>query len=259
MTHIPKQYASDDDLDWFDLEKYADLERASLAQWGQLIRDRIWLESTIDGYLNPTVTLTEADKEGLRVMCCSWLESIKANPTKPLGFGRIDKIAKHPSNTVTVKLLTGKRLKWLSKEFDTLNPAPLIVDPGFAESPGYKDYPFANSVHLIVNLNATNEAIEKDFADLLRNYRKVANATGGETHGEKIKRWHTLGVMPYKDLCIFEKISGKSVRTETKTYLISPDNMNSPKDDEAKDRNLRKQVGQIFSQEVCELLENSGR
>lgn len=251
-------YADDEDLSWFDLEKYASLANAGLAIWGQLIRDRIWLESTIDGYIVSAATLAPEERSGLSTFCSSMLASIQADPTKVLGFGKSDRIAEHPSNTPTVKMLTGKRLKWLNDEFDLLDPAPLIVDSGFAEAPDSDEYPFGDFAHLMVKLNATNEAVEKDFGIWLRRYRKDSHAIGGETYQQKVVRWHELNLMAYKDLTLYEKISGKKIRTDTKMVMLYPDGDNrTRKEDETADRAMRKRVPKIFQFRVCELLENA--
>lgn len=253
-------YADDEDLSWFDLEKYAPLANASMANWGQLIRDRIWLESTIDGYIGSAAALAPEVRSGLWTFCSSMFASIQADPTKALGFGRRDRVANHPSNTSTVRLLTGKRLKWLAAEFEQLNPSPLIVDPGFAEAPDFEDYPFSDFAHLMVKLNATNDTIEKDFAVWLRRYRKASHAVGGETYENKVLRWHESNVMAYKDLTLYEKISGKNIRSDTKMVMLHPNSDDrTTKEDENADRAMRKSVGKIFQNSVCELLELSGR
>jgi hypothetical protein len=251
-------YADDDDLDWFDLEKYAPLANASPADWGQLIRDRIWLESTIDGLIGSAATLALDERSSLLTFCSSMLSSIQMDPTKALGFGKNDRIADHPSNTPTVKLLTAKRLKWLNDEFELLDPSPLVIDPGFAEAPNSADYPFGDVAHLMVKLNATNEAIEKDFGVWLRRYRKASRAIGGETYEKKVLRWHESNVLAYKDLTLYEKISGKNIRSDTKMVLLYPDSDDrTTEQDRNADRTRRKLVDKIFQSSVCELLENS--
>lgn len=251
-------YADDDDLSWFDLDKYDPLANASLAHWGQLIRDRIWLESTIDGFIGSAATLTAQERSGLRTFCSSMLLSLQEAPTKALGFGKSERIVEHPSNTPTVKLLTAKRLKWLNDEFESLDPSPLVVDPGFAHATNSADYPFGNYAHLMIKLNATNEILESDFAIWLRRYRRVSHAIGGETYERKVLRWHEANVMAYKDLTLYEKITGRSIRSDTKMVMLYPngDDRTSEEDKNA-DRAMRRRVEKIFQSSICELLENS--
>ncbi|MEC5217783.1 hypothetical protein RCH09_002746 [Actimicrobium sp. GrIS 1.19] len=258
MTLHPEKYATEDDLQWFDIEKYSGLENATLAQWGQLIRDRVWLENTVNAHLKSPSSLAPEDREALRTFCVLHFESIKANPLHPLGFERTSNSASHVSDTPTVQLLTGKRLTWLSAAFDELDPRPLIVDPGFAATSDNADHLFRNFAHLMINMNVTDAVIKADFAMWLRKYRKSAVPLDGGTYTEKIKAWSASGVVGYKDLTLFEKISGKKIRANDKVVLIRPDG-GSTKEDQNARRNLDKQAARIFREEVCELLENSDR
>ncbi|MFZ6772437.1 DUF6387 family protein [Undibacterium sp. SXout7W] len=244
--------ATDQDLEWFDLENYHPLESASLATWSTLIRDRVMLTHAINSSKNPHTS----DYEYFRQYCLEQFDKIKKDPLTPLGFTKRILSVESETNTKTVNSISTKRLRFLANSIEIEVDEKTIADLQLQKS---ENYPLSQYAHVMVNLHASSEDIKRDFAIWLKKYRKMHSTTPSDDHRNKTKIWYKNKVLQCKDLLLFEAITDKRVIWTRIIAMIDVDDqvLSKANQDHNRIKNLRQQIDQIFQDEICDILDNA--
>lgn len=214
-------YASDEELAWFKISNYSFIRGKTAAdfagpracadtymQWATMIRDRVELARFLDA----------GDTEYVATL----FDKLKADPFTHLGFSQSYRGGAHATNAPTVKALTANRVRWLNEAMLSVDANErAIVDAQLASDP---ESVFSDYAHVMVNLRATDKQIRGDFTKWLAAWR---NSTAKVTKGDyqnKISHWAQAQLLPYIDLELFSKISGRAIDFPRKFDMLLPGN-----------------------------------
>ncbi len=244
-------YASAEELAWFKISNYSCIRGKKAAdfagpracadtyiQWATMIRDRVELVRFLDA----------GDTEYVATL----FDKLKADPLAHLGFWQGYGGGAHAANTATVKAVTANRVWWINEGMVRTDVEEhAIVDDQLASDP---ESVFGNYAHLMVNLRATDKQIRDDFAKWLAAWR---NSTAKVIQGDyqnKISHWADSRVLPYMDLELFSKLTGKGISRAMKFNMLFP----SPKFDDLyrgnKERTLIEMHKRVFTEDVAKIV-----
>ncbi|MES2025272.1 MAG: DUF6387 family protein [Pseudomonadota bacterium] len=241
------QYATDDELLWFDLSKYASLKSVKDQSgktvvpydlWATVIRDRIEILRFLDA--------------GLTDKVFPLFESIKTAPLQPLGFKQGYSGPTFSSDTPTIKSITTNRVNWLHDAMirtgatgRTMVDNQLITDTESA---------FGDYAHVMVNLQATDEQICANFKSWLKEWRKNTDKVTAGNYEQKIQTWAQALIVPYMDLELFTRMTGKFIQNERKFEMLLPHRTADER--EAQRSRLQKMKGLVFTDSMALIVEH---
>lgn len=245
MRPQKESYASSEDLAWFNLEKYADLKNAPFQLWATVIRDRVELARFLDAGQTEVVT--------------PLFEQLAASPLSPLGFAQRYSGGVHASDTPTIKPITANRIRWLHDAMLKAEASDrTIVDSQLQEDPLSM---FSGYAHVIVDLRATDKQLCEDFASWLKAWRNTVVKIPGGDYRHKVDSWASAQVVPYFDLLLFSRLTGKAIEQHRKMRALFPKGSDS--EHEAQRRRLSDMTERVFNDEtalvVQHLAERSNR
>lgn len=252
MTKPKKDsYATIEELAWFKIENYSGVrgqksadfaDSAScvitLNQWATMIRDRVELARIFEA--------------GETEYVATLFDKLKADPLTHLGFWQRYGGGTHVANMPTVKAITANRVRWLNEAMLSADANErAIVDVQLASHP---ESVFGDYAHVMVNLRATDKQIRDDFAKWLTAWRgSTPKVTQGD-YQNKISHWAQSQVLPYMDLELFSKLTGKGISRATKLNMLFP----SPRFDdvyrENKSRTLIEMHKRVFTEDVAKIV-----
>jgi Family of unknown function (DUF6387) len=245
------------DTSWFDLKNYEALHSFSIEDWACVIEARVFY-------------IEEYEKRGAEPFYdWHYLEEIKQNPIiNSAGNSYADDWFRVSINeevhgrdymsnsfsTLSVDSLknyqawkmvsdpphTNRKFWELRDEWnklweeDTENQEYLLEAGHAPYDFHYKHYLnldyMPSEAHVVIDMNAPDEQIEKDFSHWLKNYRKVADYRVPEKkiHEKLFTQktfdfWIRYGLIPYLDLVLVAKVEGKEITQEKLGELIFPD------------------------------------
>lgn len=244
-------YASDEELAWFKISNYSEIRgkypadfadtascTVTYMQWATMIRDRVELARFLEAG-NTEYVATLFDK-------------LKADPLTHLGFWQSYGGGTHAANTATVKAIPANRVWWLNEAMVRTGAEDrAIVDAQLASD---SESVFGDYAHVMVNLRATDKQIRGDFTKWLAAWR---NSTAKVIQGDyqnKISHWADSRVLPYMDLELFSKLTGKGISRAMKFNMLFP----SPKFDDLyrgnKERTLIEMHKRVFTEDVAKIV-----
>lgn len=220
-------YATIEELVWFKIENYssvrgqksadfADLASSAVTytQWATMLRDRVELARFLEA--------------GETEFAAAQFENLKTDPLTHLGFSQSYRGGAHAANTPTVKALTANRVRWLYEAMLSADANErAIVDAQLASD---SESVFGDYAHVMVNLRATDKQIRDDFAKWLSTWR---GATPKVTHGDyqnKISHWAQARLLPYIDLDLFSRVTGRLIPLARKLEMLFPEHTEIERD-----------------------------
>lgn len=224
-------YASIEELAWFKIENYAgvrgqksadfaDSASSSItyAQWAVMLRDRVELARFLEA--------------GETAYVATQFEKLMTDPLTPIGFSQNYGGGAHPANRATVKALTGNRVRWLNEAMLYADASErAIVDVQLASDP---ESVFGDYAHVMVNLRATDKQIRDDFAKWLSAWRcSTPKITEGD-YQNKISRWAQVQLIPFIDLDLFSRITGRRILSENRMGMLFPHHTEEQRDSQRK-------------------------
>ncbi|WP_342702402.1 hypothetical protein OHZ10_10690 [Burkholderia arboris] len=234
------------ELAWFKLDNYAGLSQLSALGWAGLVGDRLAIRRAIDGGIPESVV--------------SVFKSIKAQPLKPLGSGVRYTGASHAANTATVKSLNLNRLRHLTDEAALSrghNGADAVVDELLARNP---ESPFQRYAHVMVSIDAPKDQIVDDFERWLDGWLAASASLSGTDfqNGDYMdkarNRWIPLRAVPWYDLDLFERMTGKAVPPAFRWSRLFPGV--DAEALESKKKGARNAAAQLFSDDTLTVLQS---
>lgn len=250
MTKPKKvSYASTEELAWFKIENYsgvrgqksADFADSALSavtytQWAELLRDRVELARFLDA--------------GETEYVAAQFENLKTDPLTHLGFSQSYGGGAHPANTSTVKAITANRVRWLNEAMlSTDANERAVVDVQLASS---SESVFSDYAHVMVNLRATDKQIRDDFTKWLTAWRgSTPKVTQGD-YQNKITNWAQARLLPYIDLDLFSRITGRPIRTARENEMLFPEHTLNQR--EAQRRRLSDKYELVFTDDMAKII-----
>lgn len=206
--------------EWFSLDKYrpvAELRPAELA--GQIAKRAI--------IRNAMNTQDEALRDSYKPYLEIAIPELMGTPLSPFEFGyqnRPNVVEAQSYCTPTVLPLSFKdidRLRQLRSDLPTGKDE--FVDTWSTENPDLGLLPFG---HVIIDTNARDEDIIKDFKQWLTNFRKEANQTPLKPHPRNqsglFTHWHLIELFPYFDLNAWAHHHQATLKREMLIELLYP-------------------------------------
>lgn len=181
------------DLSWFSYDSYspARLSRLPPQHWLQILDDRLFLERLV----------LSGDLEGALKL----FEALKADPTASLGVSVKSILARHESDTPSVRLVRVKDVCVMTNvaerlQLDGSQCYDLVVPA--EESDG-----LASRVHVSVNFEATKAQIRSDFNAWLNAVSRLRAKATNRHYGSVVREWGSQKYLPYFDLELYANAS----------------------------------------------------
>ncbi|KVE66881.1 DUF6387 family protein [Burkholderia vietnamiensis] len=198
-----------DEFCWLDRCNYVPLETGDLQLWATVLQDRVELNR----FLN----------DGQQEFVAGQFKKLQAAPLTPLGF-KLSVRRPHPASQKSVKPLTSGHHFALSQAF-SLNPDRKFSDPpnkdedtidcssSVDELVQQGDLAWRRYAHLQIDLHATDKVLEEDFRRWLTVWRARVPIEKPlkNTLQETAAAWGTRGVVPYFDMQMLARLSGKEI------------------------------------------------
>lgn len=244
MNSKSRQYATEQDLAWFQLKKYAGLKNASFAIWAEVIAFRVLIE-----YVRRTLPTNEVIDNDILYE----FEKIKSDPIL-LDVGpslkKFKKSAKEPTPTIRPLTVTHVRLlhHFLSGSKlgnDSLVDTLLQLDPNMV---------FVRQAHVIVDMNASQRQILADFSTWFKAARKDFVKIAGGDYRTKVESWANSQLVPYMDLELFTLVTGKKISIKEKASRLFPRQGTDVQI--AQNRRLLGLRNQVFTEKTVRTLRN---
>lgn len=207
-TQNKPHYLEAKDLEWFNLSQYDStiLRCKTLTEWCDIIGDRVFVDSLLSGGFRE-----QFDELFPRLLC---------NPLQPLGLTQNSLRIPHATDTATVQSVTVARVDALYSVSQSAKLGPTMV---FDEVKPSESAALASFAHIAVDLRATNSQIEADFASWLSKWRSRHESVTNRVFEEKTRVWADSKVVPYFDLELFARLSGKRIRPATYRDCLGDD------------------------------------
>ncbi|MGF6637022.1 DUF6387 family protein [Paraburkholderia sp. MM6662-R1] len=197
-----------DEFRWLDRCNYAPLETGDLRLWATVLQDRVELNR----FLN----------NGQQQFVAEQFKKLQTAPLAPLGFN-LTVGRRHPASQKCVKPLTSGHYLALGQSLPCNHGAVSSTRGNAGEAIDFRssvddvvqqdDPVWGRYAHLQVDLHATDKALEEDFRRWLAAWRTHVPSEKpiGNTLQQKAAAWGDRGVVPYFDMQMLARLSGKEI------------------------------------------------